>query len=226
MTDAVIIEVAINGATTKARNPHVPISEDEIVADAQACFDAGAAIVHHHIAGDRAHGRRCGRGVPRRVAADPPGAPRRAVVPDDQHRPVGPLVRPHHPVGDVRAAADEPQRPRLGQPRRAHGRRAERRLRVRQQLRQHRPPVRPVPRARSRSEHRDLRARVPARRARLPRGRHAARRLLRQALPQRRSRPGRGAVRPAADAPGARRVPGAARGHRARRGRCRRSGPT
>ena len=51
MSDAVIIEVAVNGATTKATNPHVPITTDEIVADAHACFDAGAAIVHHHIAG-------------------------------------------------------------------------------------------------------------------------------------------------------------------------------
>ena len=47
----VIIEVAINGATTKDQNPHVPLTEDEIVADALACFEAGAAIVHHHIAG-------------------------------------------------------------------------------------------------------------------------------------------------------------------------------
>ena len=49
MSDAVIIEVAVNGATTKATNPHVPISEDELVAEAWRCFDAGAAIVHHHI---------------------------------------------------------------------------------------------------------------------------------------------------------------------------------
>ena len=132
----------INGATTKARNPHVPITEDELVADAHACFDAGAAIVHHHIAGDRAERRRGRRGVPRRVAARPARAPRRAVVPDDQHRPVGPLVRPHHAAGRVRAAADEPERPRLGEPRPPPRRRAERSLRVRQQLRRHRPPVR------------------------------------------------------------------------------------
>ncbi len=49
MTDAVIIEAAINGATTKSRNPNVPITDDELVADAHACFDAGAAIVHHHL---------------------------------------------------------------------------------------------------------------------------------------------------------------------------------
>ena len=47
--DAVIIEAAINGVTPKSRNPHVPIAPDEIAADARACFDAGAAIVHNHV---------------------------------------------------------------------------------------------------------------------------------------------------------------------------------
>jgi hypothetical protein len=45
----VIIEAAINGATPKTANPNVPVTEDEIVADALACFEAGAAIVHQHI---------------------------------------------------------------------------------------------------------------------------------------------------------------------------------
>jgi 3-keto-5-aminohexanoate cleavage enzyme len=44
----VIIEVAVNGATTKALNPHVPISPAEVAADAVACLAAGAAIVHSH----------------------------------------------------------------------------------------------------------------------------------------------------------------------------------
>jgi 3-keto-5-aminohexanoate cleavage enzyme len=44
----VIIEAAINGATPKERNPNVPISEEEITADALACLDAGAAIIHAH----------------------------------------------------------------------------------------------------------------------------------------------------------------------------------
>src|SRR5215216_3468630 len=44
----VIIEAAINGGTPKTRNPHVPRSVDEIVADALACVEAGAAIVHNH----------------------------------------------------------------------------------------------------------------------------------------------------------------------------------
>jgi 3-keto-5-aminohexanoate cleavage enzyme len=45
---AVIIEAAINGTTTKARNPNAPRLPDEIAADALACIDAGAAIVHNH----------------------------------------------------------------------------------------------------------------------------------------------------------------------------------
>jgi 3-keto-5-aminohexanoate cleavage enzyme len=44
-----IIEAAINGGTTKERNPHVPRLPEEIAADALACFEAGAAIVHNHI---------------------------------------------------------------------------------------------------------------------------------------------------------------------------------
>ena len=86
MSDAVIIEAAINGATTKARNPNVPISADEIVADAHACFDAGASIVHHHLAADRLSGDRGGRGLSGGVAPRPRRPPGRAVVPDDQHR--------------------------------------------------------------------------------------------------------------------------------------------
>jgi uncharacterized protein (DUF849 family) len=49
MNDApLIIEAAINGGTPPSRNPHVPRSVDEIVADALACIAAGAAIVHNH----------------------------------------------------------------------------------------------------------------------------------------------------------------------------------
>ena len=49
MSTPVIIEAAINGGTTKERNPHVPVEPAEIAADALACIDAGAAIVHNHI---------------------------------------------------------------------------------------------------------------------------------------------------------------------------------
>ena len=48
MNAPVILEVAVNGATSRTRNPHVPITPDEIAADCLACLDAGAAIVHHH----------------------------------------------------------------------------------------------------------------------------------------------------------------------------------
>ena len=45
---ALIIEAALNGATSKNRNPHVPRTVDEIVESALACLQAGAAIVHNH----------------------------------------------------------------------------------------------------------------------------------------------------------------------------------
>jgi 3-keto-5-aminohexanoate cleavage enzyme len=45
----VIIECAINGVTSKATNPHVPVEPSEITADALACMEAGAAIIHNHI---------------------------------------------------------------------------------------------------------------------------------------------------------------------------------
>jgi uncharacterized protein (DUF849 family) len=53
--DAVIIEAALNGATSPDDNPHVPQSSAELAADALRCLDAGAAVVHTHIA-DRAAG--------------------------------------------------------------------------------------------------------------------------------------------------------------------------
>jgi uncharacterized protein (DUF849 family) len=46
--EPVLIEAAINGGTTKARNPNVPVTPQEIRADALRCFDAGATIVHAH----------------------------------------------------------------------------------------------------------------------------------------------------------------------------------
>jgi len=45
----VIIEVAINGPTTKERNPNVPITPAEISAEAIQLIGAGAAIIHNHI---------------------------------------------------------------------------------------------------------------------------------------------------------------------------------
>ena len=45
----VILELAINGETRKARNPHVPRGPQEIAADGIACLAAGAGVVHNHI---------------------------------------------------------------------------------------------------------------------------------------------------------------------------------
>lgn len=47
--DKLIINAAITGMVpTKAMNPHVPITVDEIIADARRCRDAGASIIHLH----------------------------------------------------------------------------------------------------------------------------------------------------------------------------------
>jgi len=49
--DPLIIEVAINGAVPKDRNPHVPHSTVEVVDSIGACLAAGATVIHAH-AGD------------------------------------------------------------------------------------------------------------------------------------------------------------------------------
>ena len=46
--DPVIIEAALNGGSSRRRNPNVPREPAEIADDALACLDAGAAIVHAH----------------------------------------------------------------------------------------------------------------------------------------------------------------------------------
>ena len=43
-----IIEASLNGATSKEQNPYVPYSDEEIVSDAIACMEAGAALIHNH----------------------------------------------------------------------------------------------------------------------------------------------------------------------------------
>lgn len=43
-----VIEIALNGMTTKEQNPHVPRTVEEIVEDGLRCLDAGASVVHHH----------------------------------------------------------------------------------------------------------------------------------------------------------------------------------
>lgn len=49
MSEPVIIEAAINGGVSKARNLNVPVTPDEIATQAIEALDAGAAIVHTHI---------------------------------------------------------------------------------------------------------------------------------------------------------------------------------
>ncbi|MET0457688.1 MAG: 3-keto-5-aminohexanoate cleavage protein, partial [Ilumatobacteraceae bacterium] len=59
------------------RNPNVPIDEDELVADALACFEAGASIVHHHLSAVNLSGADAAEaylGVWRRVLAVRPVA--------------------------------------------------------------------------------------------------------------------------------------------------------
>ncbi len=49
LSDKLIINAALTGMVpTKAQNPHVPITPEEIAADARRCVDAGASIVHLH----------------------------------------------------------------------------------------------------------------------------------------------------------------------------------
>jgi uncharacterized protein (DUF849 family) len=44
----VCLEVALNGAWTRRVQPRMPITPDEIIAEAVACAEAGAAVVHFH----------------------------------------------------------------------------------------------------------------------------------------------------------------------------------
>jgi 3-keto-5-aminohexanoate cleavage enzyme len=46
--DKLVVEVRCNEYTSRRANPHVPFSPEEIAADAAACREAGAAIVHFH----------------------------------------------------------------------------------------------------------------------------------------------------------------------------------
>ncbi|MEP5765122.1 MAG: 3-keto-5-aminohexanoate cleavage protein [Halieaceae bacterium] len=43
-----IIEASLNGQTPKSKNPNTPYGDDEIVEQALACMDAGAAMIHNH----------------------------------------------------------------------------------------------------------------------------------------------------------------------------------
>jgi uncharacterized protein (DUF849 family) len=49
LSQPVLIEVALNGATKNSRNPNTPVTPDEIAAEALRCVAAGATVVHSHI---------------------------------------------------------------------------------------------------------------------------------------------------------------------------------
>jgi uncharacterized protein (DUF849 family) len=74
MGDA-IIEVALNGATTKSANPHVPLTPEEIGNDALRCIAAGASVIHNHIDSMMIEGeaaaQRYGEGWARILASEP-----------------------------------------------------------------------------------------------------------------------------------------------------------
>ena len=46
--DPVLIEAVVNGVASKASNPNVPRSHEEIRRDILGCCEAGASIVHSH----------------------------------------------------------------------------------------------------------------------------------------------------------------------------------
>jgi uncharacterized protein (DUF849 family) len=49
MTETIWLEAAINGAAGRALQPRIPITPDEIIADALSCAAEGAAIIHLHV---------------------------------------------------------------------------------------------------------------------------------------------------------------------------------
>jgi hypothetical protein len=56
-----VLEVALNGLTSREKNRHVPHTPAELRADAIACLDAGAAILHAHSPDMRACGEDAAR---------------------------------------------------------------------------------------------------------------------------------------------------------------------
>ena len=57
-----VLEVALNGLTSREKNRFVPHTPAELRADALACLDAGAAILHAHSPDMRAVGESAARG--------------------------------------------------------------------------------------------------------------------------------------------------------------------
>jgi uncharacterized protein (DUF849 family) len=49
MTDKVVITCALNGVLTDPRQHHVPVTPQEMAAEAKAAYDAGASVMHIHL---------------------------------------------------------------------------------------------------------------------------------------------------------------------------------
>ena len=49
MTDKAIITCALNGVLTDPRQHHVPVTPQEMAAEAKAAYDAGASVMHIHL---------------------------------------------------------------------------------------------------------------------------------------------------------------------------------
>jgi hypothetical protein len=48
MAKKTLIEVAVNGASTRKVQPRIPVLAKEIIAEGVACIKAGAAVIHAH----------------------------------------------------------------------------------------------------------------------------------------------------------------------------------
>ena len=48
MKKLIITAALVGSLPTKEQNPYVPITPDELAADALACYKAGASVVHVH----------------------------------------------------------------------------------------------------------------------------------------------------------------------------------
>ncbi len=178
MAEPVIIEAAINGVTSKKQNPNTPKEPAEITDDALRCFAAGAAVVHNHIDSF---------GMPGNSAAErylEGWRPALAERPDALFYPTTNAgadveasyahIAPLAESGVMRLSLCDPGSVNLGGlgPDGLPGVRD----RLRELVRRRRLPARCVRAVRARSEHRDLRAGLPALRARLVARRGACRR--------------------------------------------------
>ncbi len=185
MSTPVIIEAALNGITSRGRNSNVPVTPAELAEDAIACVDAGATIVHTHAHDFGAPVDELVATYARVLRAGARRPARHRALPDHRwwHHERGALP-PRRRARQQRADPGVVPGSGFGEPRRRRARRAPTAdgLRVHEHLQRHALRRRRVRAAPARAERRDLRARVPPGRARLPRGGRAARRHPREAL--------------------------------------------